>query len=183
MWLFLLLVGVPILEIGLFIEVGGAIGLWPTLAIVIGTALAGTILLRAQGRGALVDLQSRLQKGGDPSGPIAHGAMILVAGVLLLTPGFFTDAVGFALLLPPVRTALMRWGATRFAAGVRSGRVTIVTAGGTGPRPSSQGDVIDGDWSREDGDDDSKSSADATELHDDGARTRPGPGASGWTKP
>ena len=120
MWLFLALVGVPILEILLFIEVGGAIGTWPTLAVVVGTALAGTLLLRAQGREAMVRLQSRLAEGGDPGGPIAHGAMILVAGVLLLTPGFFTDAVGFLLLLPPGREALRRvrapWAARQTAA-------------------------------------------------------------------
>ena len=63
MWLFLALVGVPILEIFLFIEVGGAIGTWPTLAVVVGTALAGTLLLRAQGREAMVRLQSRLAEG------------------------------------------------------------------------------------------------------------------------
>lgn len=109
MWLFLLLVMVPIIEIALFIEVGGWIGLWPTLAIVVATALAGTLLLRAQGFRALADLQNRLDTGRDPTGTLAHGALILVAGVVLLTPGFFTDAIGFALLIPPVRSAVLRF--------------------------------------------------------------------------
>jgi UPF0716 protein FxsA len=114
MLIFLLLVAVPILEIALFIEVGGWLGLWPTIAIVILTAAIGTVLLRAQGLAALGELQRRLGAGEDPSATLAHGAMILVAGVLLLTPGFFTDAVGFALLTPPVRAAGIRL-AIRFA--------------------------------------------------------------------
>lgn len=115
MWLFLLLVGVPMLEIALFIEVGGWIGLWPTLAIVVLTALIGTLMLRAQGFAALAELQHRLDEGGDPTGPLAHGALILVSGVVLLTPGFFTDAVGFALLFPPVRALVLRMLGRRIA--------------------------------------------------------------------
>lgn len=106
--LFLLLVIVPIIEIALFIEVGGWLGLWPTIGIVILTAVAGTVMLRGQGAWAMQDLQRSLSGQGDPGKALAHGAMILVSGVLLLTPGFFTDAVGFALLLPPVRLALMK---------------------------------------------------------------------------
>jgi UPF0716 protein FxsA len=178
MWLFALLVGVPILEIALFIEVGGWLGLWPTLAIVILTALAGTALLRRQGRGTLVELQRSLDRGGDPVGPIAHGAMILVAGVVLLTPGFFTDAVGFALLVPPVRAALIRWGAARLAAGISSGRVHVVSAGpgprrpppgGPGPRPGAPGDVIEGEFEPVDEDE-----------ADEGRPPRQG--GSGWTR-
>lgn len=107
MWIFLALVAVPIIEIALFIEIGGWIGLWPTIATVILTALIGTILLRQQGFAALNDLQTRLNEGRDPSGVLAHGAMILIAGIVLLTPGFFTDAIGFLLLVPPVRTAVI----------------------------------------------------------------------------
>ena len=109
MWLFLIFVGVPLVEIALFIQVGGAIGLWPTLAIVIATAVLGTWLVRAQGVLALANLRQSFSRLNDPTEPLAHGAMILVAGALLLTPGFFTDAVGFSLLLPPVRSALFNW--------------------------------------------------------------------------
>jgi Protein affecting phage T7 exclusion by the F plasmid len=115
MWLFVLLVAVPILEIALFIEVSGWIGLWPTLAVVIGTAIAGAALLRRQGRGVLAELQARLDRGEDPRGPIANGALIVAAGALMLTPGFATDAVGFALLVPPVREAVIAWGAALLA--------------------------------------------------------------------
>lgn len=119
--LFLIFVAVPIIEIALFIQVGGWIGLWPTLAIVVLTALAGTILVRTQGIQTLRRLQANLAEGRDPVGPIAHGALILAAGLLLLTPGFFTDAVALALLVPPVRAALIRWGASR---------LVVVAAGG-----------------------------------------------------
>ncbi|TNE93282.1 MAG: FxsA family protein, partial [Rhodobacteraceae bacterium] len=103
MWIFLAFVAVPLIEIGLFIQVGGLIGLWPTLGIVLLTAIVGTSLVRREGARALDDLRSSLNELRDPSRPLAHGAMILVAGVLLLTPGFFTDAVGLSLLVPPVR--------------------------------------------------------------------------------
>lgn len=109
MYLFLAFVMVPIVEIGLFIQVGETIGLWSTLGIVILTAVLGTWLVRTQGRLALQQLQASFSQMNDPTEPLVHGAMILVAGVLLLTPGFFTDAVGFALLLPPVRMAVFRF--------------------------------------------------------------------------
>lgn len=111
--IFLLLVAVPIIEIALFIEVGGWLGLWPTLAVVVLTAAIGAVLLRAQGLATLGELQRRLGAGEDPSSTLAHGAMILIAGILLLTPGFFTDGVGFLLLTPPVRAAAIRFARSR----------------------------------------------------------------------
>lgn len=107
MWLFLAFLIVPLIEIALFIEVGGAIGLWPTLAIVVLTAVIGASLMRSQGAMALGRIRSSFERLDDPTEPLAHGAMILIAGALLLTPGFFTDAVGFALLMPPVRKAII----------------------------------------------------------------------------
>ncbi len=124
MWLFLALLTVPVIEIGLFIQVGGWLGLWPTLGIVILTAVAGTLILRVQGARALIDLKQAMGSLSDPTGPLAHGAMILVSGVLLLTPGFFTDALGFALLVPGFRTILM--------AQVR-GRIRVQRAAARGP--------------------------------------------------
>jgi len=113
MWLFLVLVAVPIIEIGLFIQLGGFIGLWPTLAIVVATALLGSLLLRTQGLSTLEELRRSTETGQNPAGPLAHGALILVAGLLLLTPGFFTDSIGFLLMVPPVRAVLIRWVAAR----------------------------------------------------------------------
>ncbi|MEM8572072.1 MAG: FxsA family protein [Pseudomonadota bacterium] len=116
MWLLLIFVAVPIIEIALFIQVGGLIGLVPTLLIVVVTAILGTALMRHQGLKVLRQLQQELEAGGDPSGPIAHGAMILFAGAMLLTPGFFTDAVGFALLVPAVRDRCIAYAARRVTA-------------------------------------------------------------------
>lgn len=106
MWLFLAFLAVPLIEIALFIQVGGLIGLWPTLGIVVLTAILGTFLVKTQGAMAMNNLRGSFSRLEDPSEPLAHGAMILVSGALLLTPGFFTDAVGTALLMPPVRSAV-----------------------------------------------------------------------------
>lgn len=109
MWLFVCFLAVPIIEIALFIQVGGWLGLFPTLLIVILTAMLGTYLVRGQGLAELARIQRAFHELSDPTEPLAHGAMILASGLLLLTPGFFTDAVGFALLVPQVRGAVLRF--------------------------------------------------------------------------
>ncbi len=119
--LFLAFVLVPPVEIGLFIAVGGRIGLWPTMGIVLLTAVLGANLVSRQGRGAIASLQAEFASGQFPAKTLAHGAMILVAGALLLTPGFLTDVVGFSLLSPQVREALRKWGVRRW-----SNRVTVL---------------------------------------------------------
>lgn len=134
MWLFLAFLAVPLIEIALFIQVGGAIGLGWTLLIVIVTAILGTFLVRQQGLQALGQVKSSFNQMRDPSEALAHGAMILFSGALLLTPGFFTDAVGFALLVPAVRLAVFRWARSRI-------NVTTFTS-----RPN-QPDIIDGEYS------------------------------------
>lgn len=106
--LLLLFIAIPMIEIALFIQVGGVIGLGWTLAIVFLTAIIGSWLVRQQGAAALGQLQRSFHALSDPTEPLAHGAMILFSGALLLTPGFFTDAVGFALLIPPVRAWVYR---------------------------------------------------------------------------
>ncbi|MEJ6389930.1 FxsA family protein [Gymnodinialimonas ulvae] len=107
MRLLLLFIAVPLIEIALFIQVGGWLGLWPTLAIVVVTAIAGTMLVKSQGARAMQQLRTSFDDLRDPTEPLAHGAMILFSGALLLTPGFFTDAVGFALLVPGVRNRVL----------------------------------------------------------------------------
>jgi UPF0716 protein FxsA len=98
----------PVIEIALFIEIGGLIGLWPTLLLVVLSAMLGSALIRRQGIGAVLALRSSLSDLRHPSGPLFDRAMILLAGVLLLIPGFLTDALGLALLVPPLRVALYR---------------------------------------------------------------------------
>ncbi|GAB5447217.1 FxsA family protein [Gymnodinialimonas sp.] len=108
MWLFILFIAVPVIEIALFIQVGGWLGLWPTLLIVVLTAIAGTALVKSQGAQAMAQLKNSFDDLRDPTEPLAHGAMILFSGALLLTPGFFTDFVGFALLVPGVRRFVLK---------------------------------------------------------------------------
>lgn len=136
MYLFLAFLLVPLIEIGLFIQVGGWIGLWPTLGIVVLTAVLGTWLVRAQGRLAIAQLRQSFEQLNDPTRPLAHGAMILVSGALLLTPGFFTDAVGFALLVPQVRQAVFTYVAGR----VRMARFEM------GEQRTTDPDIVDVDW-------------------------------------
>jgi UPF0716 protein FxsA len=97
---------VPIIEIAIFLEVGGEIGLWNTLAVVVLTAIVGTWMLRAQGMRTLRRAQDSLARQVFPVSEVFDGVCLLVAGALLLTPGFLTDALGFVLFLPPVRAAI-----------------------------------------------------------------------------
>lgn len=106
--IFFFLVGIPALEIALFIQIGGEIGVWGTLGAIVLTALIGTALVRAQGLRVVSELQEETQAGRTPVAALAKGACLLVAGLLLVTPGFFTDAIGFALLLPPVQELLFK---------------------------------------------------------------------------
>jgi len=140
MWLFLAFVAVPLIEIGLFIQIGGAIGLWPTLLIVVVTAVFGTFLVRAQGAQALGQVRSSFNEMRDPSEALAHGAMILFSGALLLTPGFFTDAVGFALLIPAVRLAVFKWARAR---------INVQTFA-SHPQHGPQSDIIEGEYAEVD---------------------------------
>ena len=99
---------VPLLEIYLLIKVGGLIGAWPTVALVVLTAVIGGVLLRQQGLSTLMRVQSTMARGQVPAMELLEGAVLLVGGALLLTPGFFTDAVGFLCLLPPTRRAFVQ---------------------------------------------------------------------------
>ena len=139
MWLLLAFVAIPMIEIGLFIKVGGLIGLWPTLAIVLMTALGGSWLVRMQGAAAMANLRGSFRELRDPTEPIAHGAMILLAGVLLIAPGFFTDTMGILLLIPAVRRAVLRY---------LSSRITVerFEFGPPPRREPHRPDVIDGEF-------------------------------------
>lgn len=137
MWLLLAFIIVPMIEIALFIQIGGLIGVWWTLLIVLATAIAGSYLVRTQGLRELNNLQRSFSEMEDPTEPLANGAMILFAGALLLTPGFFTDVVGLSLLIPGVRRSAYLW--------IRS-RIKIQTAS-THQHPRQPRDrVIDGEF-------------------------------------
>ena len=115
MWLFILFIAVPILEIVLFIKIGGFIGIWATILIVILTAIIGTKLVKSQGLNAIKDVQNSFLKGKDVTQSLMNGALILIAGVLLLTPGFFTDFIGITFLIPRTRNIWVTFGIKRFS--------------------------------------------------------------------
>ena len=145
-----LFIGIPLIEIYLFIQVGGAIGVWSTIGLVILTAFIGTALLRQQGLATLARAQSELDRQQLPVRELFDGVCLLVGGLLLLTPGFLTDALGFALLIPPLRAIL---GRGVWAALARSRNVHFSVYGtgygagnapGTGD-PGPGGPVLDGE--------------------------------------
>jgi len=132
---------VPIAEIVVFILVGERIGVLWTLALVFLTAVIGTFLLRWQGFSLINRIRLEADAGRIPGRELGHGAMIMVAGVLLLTPGFVTDALGFTLFVPPVRDAI--WNAIAARLGGPPG---------PGPRRSQRRPTIDldeRDWRHE----------------------------------
>ena len=120
----------PIVEMYLLIKVGGYIGAWPTIGLVMLTAVIGVALLRVQGLSTLTRGMGRLEGGELPAREMAEGILLAVAGALLITPGFCTDAAGFALLVPAFRGAIAR----RMLA-----RVVMVGPGGAGSGPSRAG--------------------------------------------
>ena len=107
--LFLLFLIIPAIEIALFIQIGGVIGVIPTLLLILITAIVGVALLRLQGLVTLVRVQESLNRGEIPAVEMLEGLMLLLSGAFLLTPGFFTDAVGFAALMPAVRRSVAIW--------------------------------------------------------------------------
>tara|TARA_B100000530_G_C15874661_1_gene454870 strand:+ start:159 stop:662 length:504 start_codon:yes stop_codon:yes gene_type:complete len=101
-----LFIAIPIAEIAVFIQAGERFGLWPTLGLIILTALLGATLLRFQGLRTLHRVQESLSHGEMPIGEVFNGLCLLIAGALLITPGFLTDGFGFALFVPRIRQAI-----------------------------------------------------------------------------
>lgn len=104
--LILLFIVLPIVEFGLLYSLASEIGLLPTLLIALGTGILGASLTRSQGLATLARINRQMSGGEVPADALVDGAMILVAGAVLITPGILTDAFGFSLLMPPVRAAL-----------------------------------------------------------------------------
>lgn len=99
----LLILVLPLLEIAGFVIVGQQIGALATVGLVIASTMAGSLLLRRQGFGVMRRVQAEMDAGHDPGRQLAHGAMLVLAAVLLIVPGFLTDIFALLLLLPPVR--------------------------------------------------------------------------------
>lgn len=154
-----LVVLIPLAEIATFVIVGSEIGALATVALTIAMSVAGAVLMRWQGFGILGRLQRELETGGSPGRELAHGAMVLLAGVLLLIPGFLTGLLGLLLFIPPVRDLAWRF--------LRSRATVMTDFSFTSYRPTRSQDshVIDLD-------------------HDEYSRTTPRkPGASPWRRP
>jgi UPF0716 protein FxsA len=111
--LFLLFTVIPVVEIWLLIKVGRVIGAFPTVAVLLAVSFVGAWLARSQGLRVVADIRDDLAAGRLPAGRLLDGAMILAGGILLLTPGFFTDFLGLFFLFPPTR-ALIKTSARRY---------------------------------------------------------------------
>ena len=122
--LLLLFILVPVAELYLFLTLGEELGVKNTIAIIIITAILGAALTKSQGRRALQKFQQATAEGRMPAKEALEGLMILLAGAVLITPGFLTDTVGFLLLVPPVRTAVAGFLGKRL-----KGKIQIITPG------------------------------------------------------
>lgn len=127
---------IPLVEIFALINVGQVIGAWWTIAAVVGTAVLGAFLIRAQGVSTLSRAQSQMAEGRVPAVEMFEGLFLFIAGALLMTPGFVTDAIGFACLIPPLRRLLIRAGIKR---GVVRSMGGVTAAGGFGGGPHGHG--------------------------------------------
>ena len=138
---------IPITEIAVFIEAGDLIGLWPTIGVVILTAVIGSTLLRHQGFSTMVRVQESMNAGRLPVAELFDGLCLLIAGAFLLTPGFVTDGVGLLLFMPPFRTVLKGLLASRIKA---RGEFNMHMNAGTGQGSPSGGGfsstIIDGEF-------------------------------------
>jgi|SRR5215207_2499921 len=103
-----LFIAVPIAELAVIIQVGQAIGVWWTIAILVADSVLGSVLMRSQGRAAWRRFNAALREGRAPAREVADGVLIIFGGALLLTPGFLTDIFGLLFLLPPTRAVIRR---------------------------------------------------------------------------
>jgi UPF0716 protein FxsA len=137
---------IPLAEIWVMIQVGHVIGAGWTILLVLATAVAGSALVRAQGLSVLTKVRAELDRGVVPATEMVRGMLLMIAGALLLTPGFITDTIGLILLLPPAQYFLIKAFLRR---AVVSAQTTPPGRGGSGPG----GHVIDGSFRRESGQD------------------------------
>lgn len=133
-------IALPLLEIGVFIQVGSNIGIFGTVTMTVLTAVVGTVLVRSQGLATLNKVSASLNQGEMPLRPVFDGACQLIAGALLLAPGFITDTIGLLLFIPPFRTVLLAWIISRSAITV------VVPRDAASQTPSRHRYDVDGDF-------------------------------------
>jgi UPF0716 protein FxsA len=145
-------IALPICELALLIRTGQKIGLWPTLGLVVAAALIGSAIMARQGLTVAHKTQAAIAAGQPPVGPVLDGACLLMAGALLISPGFITDVFALALLIPPIRHRVARWCVHRLAEQAH-GTIQVRETdnrgarGPTGPETSG-GPVIEGEFER-----------------------------------
>jgi len=140
-FVFLAFLIIPFIEIYLLLQIGGIVGVFPTIALVVLTAIIGAGLLRQQGLATWQRFQDNLAKGTLPAYEMVEGPILLVGGALLLTPGFFTDIIGFACLIPPIRKKIAQYIIEK----------RLVQAGmPPHQEPKAQKNVIEGEFRKED---------------------------------
>ncbi len=155
-YLFLIFVITPVLEMWLLITVGNQLGALPTIGLVLLTAFIGVNLLRAQGFETLWRGRRKFEEGQLPAQEIAEGIILAVSGALLLTPGFVTDAIGFAGLIPPVRRTIAKFVLSRMVVAsvstqMHGARFNHSSASSGRNATGDKGDVIEGEsWDEQD---------------------------------
>jgi len=142
--LFLFFLIVPFVEIYVLLQVGSVIGAFPTIFLVVFTAALGAWLLRRQGFATWQRFQSNLNQGMIPAYEMIEGPILLVGGALLLTPGFFTDAMGFACLIPALRRKIAQYIIENHLLVTESGSIFKQS------RPQNSSSVIEGEYSKDD---------------------------------
>jgi UPF0716 protein FxsA len=144
--LVVLLIAIPIAEIAIIIKVGEAIGLWPTIALLVGDALLGSWLMRRQGRAAWRRFNEALAAGRIPTREVLDGVLVIIGGALLIAPGFLTDVIGIVFLAPPTRALLRRGLVARIRRGLWgawSGRRRRPPRSGPGPGADVEGSAVE----------------------------------------
>jgi UPF0716 protein FxsA len=141
--LLLLFVGIPVLEISMFISIGTVIGLGPTLIIVIGTAMIGAVLIKKQGLKTLFSVQKNLSNNQLPIQAFFDGIFLIVSGLFLITPGFVTDSIGLLLFVPQIKMLLKNILSNMLVARTAAGVYTNIN--NTGPIKSTD-PIIDGEF-------------------------------------
>ncbi len=118
--LLILFIVIPIIEIAILVKIGSLLGFWPTMLIVIATGISGATLARIQGFLVLTRIRTELQMGRMPAEELIDGLLILIGGILLLTPGLLTDLMGFLMLIQSSRKLFKKWLGKRFRQWVES---------------------------------------------------------------
>ncbi|WP_372761599.1 FxsA family protein [Pseudoalteromonas sp.] len=155
-FLFLLFIIIPIIEIALLIQVSEVIGGFATIALVVITAILGAKMVRQQGMSALQNVQIQMAQGQMPAKELFTGLCVIIAGVLLLTPGIMTDVFGLLLLTPAIRNklaaGLASQASVRMSAGMQNGPASFNQSSHSEPesRKTNEPTIIDGEYERKD---------------------------------